>query len=111
VWTEEVTGSRLRDSSCAGSLRNSESGSLILKSVSSFTSPNNCWGVSSLVDPQSGAEGTCAAAPERFDGCGDLKKRLVLLPWDSSPPDPAVPPPGEGIWLALCGATDSTLVF
>ena len=110
MWTEKVTGSRLRDSSCAGSLRNSESGSLILKSVSSFTSPNNCWGVSSLVDPQSGAEGTCAAAPEGFDRCGDLKKRLVLLPWDSSPPDPAVPQPGVGTWRALCVATDSTIV-
>lgn len=110
MWTEEVTGSRLRDSSCPGSLRNSESGPLMLKSVSSFTSPNNCWGVSSLVDPQSGAEGTCAAAREGSDSCGDHKKRLVLLPWESSPPDPAVPQPGKGIWLALCVATDSTLV-
>ena len=110
MWTEEVTGSRLRDSSCPGSLRNSESGPLILKSVSSFTSPNNCWGVSSLVDPQSGAEGTCAAAREGSDSCGDHKKRLVLLPWESSPPDLAVPQPGKGIWLALCVATDSTLV-
>lgn len=82
----------------------------MLKSVSSFTSPNNCWGVSSLVDPQSGAEGTCAAAREGSDSCGDHKKRLVLLPWESSPPDPAVPQPGKGIWLALCVATDSTLV-
>lgn len=48
VWTWEVTGSRLREL-CTGSLRNSESGIIILRSVSSFTSPNNCWGASSLV--------------------------------------------------------------
>ena len=42
-------GSRFREFSCTRSMRNSESGSLILRSVSSFTSPNNCWGVSSLV--------------------------------------------------------------